>query len=236
MPCLIDKYAMDRYERQMIEIGSAGQAQLCAARVLIVGVGGLGSAAALYLAGAGVGTIGLVDDDCVNITNLHRQVLYAEADIGRRKVDAAAERLHSINSEVVVEPYAMRLDTESAERVVGCYDVVIDGTDNYYTRYLLDEVCCRLGIPYIYGAIRGFEGQVSLFDRAHGTGRYSDLYPTSDEPSAEEYKGVVGPVAAVVGAVEASEALKVIAGCGTPLYGRLWSIDLRTMRTMEVEL
>lgn len=229
-----------RYDRQTMlpEIGEAGQKLLKEARVLIVGVGGLGSPIALYLAGAGVGCIGLVDDDVVSISNLQRQVLYSEKELGKRKAMCAAERLVALNSEITVRPYPTRLTKENADDIISEYDMVVDGCDNFATRYLINDCCVRFGIPYIYGAICRFEGQVSVFNYGPDKKSYRDLYPDEAEmlrmppPS----KGVMGITPAVVGSIEATEVLKVIGGFGDVLAGKLWTIDLRTLQTNKFSL
>ncbi|MEG0647630.1 MAG: HesA/MoeB/ThiF family protein [Bacteroides sp.] len=224
-----------RYDRQILlpEIGEEGQAKLQAAKVLIIGVGGLGSPIALYLAGAGIGTIGLVDDDCVSISNLQRQVLYAEKELDQPKAACAAEHLHSLNSEITVNYYPERLSKQNARELIGSYDIVVDGCDNFATRYLISDTCMALNKPYVYGAICGFEGQVSVFSYGSSPKTYRDLYPNEEEmlrmppPS----KGVMGVTPAVVGSIEASEVLKIIGGFGDILSGKLWTIDLRTLQS-----
>lgn len=226
---------MNRYDRQISlpEIGEAGQEKLRSAKVLIVGVGGLGSPIALYLAGAGVGTLGLVDDDKVSISNLQRQVLYAEADVERSKAQCAARRVQALNSDVKVEVYPFRLDKKNAGELIKNYDIIVDGCDNFATRYLLSDTCSSLGKAYVYGAIQGFEGQVSIFCYGEGAKTYRDLYP--DEAGAQlttsPDKSVIGVTPAIVGSVEACEVLKLIGGYGEPLAGKLWTIDLRTMQS-----
>lgn len=229
-----------RYDRQTMlpEIGEAGQKLLKEAKVLIVGVGGLGSPIALYLAGAGVGCIGLVDDDVVSISNLQRQVLYSEKELGKRKAMCAAERLVALNSEITVRPYPTRLTKENADNIISEYDMVVDGCDNFATRYLINDCCVRLGIPYIYGAICGFEGQVSVFNYGTDKKSYRDLYPDEAEMlrMPPPFKGVMGITPAVVGSIEATEVLKVIGGFGDVLAGKLWTIDLRTLQTNKFSL
>lgn len=229
-----------RYDRQTMlpEIGEAGQKLLKEAKVLIVGVGGLGSPIALYLAGAGVGCIGLVDDDVVSISNLQRQVLYSEKELGKRKAMCAAERLVALNSEITVRPYPTRLTKENANDIISEYDMVVDGCDNFATRYLINDCCVRLGIPYIYGAICGFEGQVSVFNYGTDKKSYRDLYPDEAEMlrMPPPFKGVMGITPAVVGSIEATEVLKVIGGFGDVLAGKLWTIDLRTLQTNKFSL
>lgn len=161
---------MNRYTRQtgLPEIGEAGQEKLRRARVLLVGVGGLGAPISLYLTGAGIGHLGIIDDDVVSVSNLHRQVLYTEEEVGQPKAECAARRLRALNSDVEVTPYACRLTEANAEEIIRQYDLVVDGCDNYATRYLIDDVTARLGIPYIYGAVRGYEGQASVFNLRGG--------------------------------------------------------------------
>ena len=226
---------MNRYSRQVTlpEIGKEGQKKLQEARVLIVGVGGLGSPVALYLAGAGVGTLGLIDDDVVSISNLQRQVLYTEAEMGRSKVQCAAHRLHALNSSIHIETYPFRLDRRNADELIGRYDIVVDGCDNFATRYLLSDVCASQGKPYVYGAIQGLTGQVAVFCCGERAKTYRDLYPDEEEtllmPPPD--KSVVGVTPAMVGSVEANEVLKLICGYGESLAGKLWTIDLRTLQS-----
>lgn len=229
-----------RYDRQMIlpEIGEEGQKKLLNAKVLIVGVGGLGSPIALYLAGAGVGCIGLVDDDVVSISNLQRQVLYSEKELGKPKAVCAAERLSALNSEIKVQPYSTRLTEDNAFDIIGEYDMVVDGCDNFATRYLINDICIQQGKPYIYGAICGFEGQVSVFNFGNRKKSYRDLYPDEEEMKRmpPPPKGVMGITPAVVGSIEATEVLKVIGGFGDVLAGELWTIDLRTLQSNKFSL
>lgn len=226
---------MTRYSRQtaLPEIGEDGQEKLHKAKVLIVGVGGLGSPIALYLAGAGVGTIGLVDDDTVSISNLQRQILYAENETGLSKVHCAAKRLQALNSEVNILAHPFRLSSENARRLIAEYDIIVDGCDNFSTRYLISDSCSALNKPYVYGAIQGFEGQVSVFCHGGQPKTYRDLYPdeaaTLQMPAPD--KSVIGVTPAVVGSVEASEVLKLICGYGDVLAGKLWTVDLRSMQS-----
>lgn len=229
-----------RYDRQTIlpEIGEEGQKKLLDAKVLIVGVGGLGSPIALYLAGAGVGCIGLVDDDVVSISNLQRQVLYSEKELGKSKAICAAERLSALNSEIKVQPYSTRLTGDNARDIIREYDMVVDGCDNFATRYLINDICIQQGKPYIYGAICGFEGQVSVFNFGKRKKSYRDLYPDEEEMKRmpPPPKGVMGITPAVVGSIEATEVLKVIGGFGDVLVGELWTIDLRTLQSNKFSL
>jgi len=231
---------MNRYVRQITlpEIGEHGQRKLRDAAVLIVGAGGLGSPAALYLAGAGVGRIGLVDFDRVDVTNLHRQILYGTSDVGRPKLEAASERLRDANPDVAIETHNARLTSENALEILAKYDVVLDGTDNFATRYLVNDACVILGKPNVYGSVFRFDGQVSLFATKDGP-CYRCLYPEPPPPhlvpSCAE-GGVLGVLPGVIGTLQATEAIKVIAGIGETLAGRLLLFDaLRmTFRTVRV--
>ncbi len=223
---------MSRYERQIMlpEVGVSGQESFERARVLIVGVGGLGSPVALYLAAAGIGMLGLVDDDMVALSNLQRQILYDEGDVGMAKVEAAERHLRALNGTLTVVRHPVRLDGHNAEALVAGYDVVVDCCDNFATRHLLCATASTLSRPCVYGAIRGFEGQVAVFDARHCEVGYSQLFPSEPPPSPDD-RAAMGPAAAVVGGVQAGEVLKIVGGYGTPLYGRLWTIDLRTMQS-----
>lgn len=227
----------ERYNRQLIlpEIGEEGQARLQQARVLIVGVGGLGSPIALYLTGAGVGTIGLIDDDVVSESNLQRQVLYNEKEVGLSKAEKAREHLQALNSHVCIEAYPERLTAENAEAIIGQYDLVLDGCDNFATRYLINDTCVRLGKVYIYGAIRAFDGQVSVFNYQGGPD-YRRLFPDEEEMYRMPHppKGVLGVTPGLIGCAEANEALKIIVGYGEVLSGKLWQIDLKTLETFTI--
>ena len=232
--------ATNRYERQELlpEIGTEGQHRLAQARVLIVGTGGLGSPLALYLAGAGIGRIGLADNDVVSLNNLHRQVLYAEDQLDRPKVDMAAQRLHTLNGEVKIDTYPCSITAETAGPIISRYDIVADACDNFSTRYLLSDVCAAQGKPLVHGAVRGFCGQVAVLCAHPGAKTYRDLYP--DEEATLRMppppKGIVGMTAGVVGCVQAHEVLKLVCGHGDLLDGRLWTIDLRTMQSFVLEL
>ena len=229
-----------RYGRHLSlpHIGLDGQRRLKAARVLIVGAGGLGSPAALYLAGAGVGTIGLVDFDVVDATNLHRQLLHGTRDVGRRKLDSARDRLHDVNPHVHVEGYDTRLTASNAMEILRGYDVVLDGTDNFATRYLVNDACVLLGTPNVYGSIFRFEGQASLFATEQGP-CYRCLYPEPPPPgtvpSCAE-GGVLGVLPGLVGTIQATEAIKLIAGIGESLAGRLLLIDALTMQFRTIRI
>lgn len=229
-----------RYDRQRIlpEIGEEGQRKLKRAKVLIVGVGGLGSPIALYLAGAGVGCIGLMDDDVVSISNLQRQVLYSESELGKSKAICAAQRISSLNSEITIRSYPTRLTKENAREIISQYDVIVDGCDNFATRYIINDVCEELEKPYVYGAICGFEGQVSVFHYEEKKKTYRDLYPDEEEMRRmpPPPKGVMGVTPAVVGSIESTEVLKIICDFGEVLAGKLWTIDLRTLQSNKFSL
>lgn len=228
----------DRYARQLIlpEIGEVGQGRLAAARVLVVGVGGLGSPIATYLAGAGVGVIGLVDDDCVCVSNLQRQVLYSEGEVGLSKVLCANRRLLELNSSISVVAHECRLSVENARELIAGYDVVVDGTDNFAARFLISDVCVELGKPFVYGAVCGLEGQVAVL--CVGRATYRTLFPDEEATLSMRHPGkqVVGVTPAVVGSVEAAQVLQLICGYGEPLIDRLWTIDLSNMNCFVVGL
>ncbi|WP_136637015.1 HesA/MoeB/ThiF family protein [Pseudooceanicola onchidii] len=219
-----------RYARHIVlrEVGGPGQVKLKQAKILVIGAGGLGSPALMYLAAAGVGTIGVIDDDAVDGTNLQRQVIHGDADIGRPKAHSAADRMRAINPFIEVRPYARRLIAEEAEALIGDYDLVLDGTDNFDTRYLANRVCVALGKPLISGALTQWEGQVSVFDPAHSAPCYQCVFPEAPAPglapSCAE-AGVIGPLPGVVGSMMAVEAVKVITGAGAALRGEMMIYD-----------
>ena len=229
-----------RYARHLVlpGLGPLAQRRLKAARVLVVGAGGLGSPALLYLAAAGVGTIGIVDDDTVDVSNLQRQVVHADADVGRRKVDSARERVLAANPHVTVRTHPVRLTAANALEILAGYDVVLDGADNFATRYLVDDACALLGIPDVWGSILGFDAQTAVFWAAHGP-TYRDLFPSPPDPGSVPScvdGGVLGALCATVGSVMATEAVKLVCGIGEPLVGRLLVLDAlgATWRTVPV--
>lgn len=233
-----DRPTDGRYQRQMLvpEIGQEGQRKLQAAKVLLVGVGGLGSPIATYLTGAGIGTLGIIDDDVVSLSNLHRQVLYTEDEVGRPKAECARKRLQQLNSEVQVVAYAERLTPHNADDIIGQYDLVVDGMDNFATRFIVSDTCQRQRKPYVYGAIRGLEGQVGVFCTGRCT--YRTLFPDEAYTLAMPHPGkaVLGTTPAVVGSVEATQAIMLIAGVGRPLVDKLWTVDLSTMQSYIITL
>ena len=230
-----------RYSRHLLlpELKAAGQRRIKAARVLCIGAGGLGSPAALYLAAAGVGTIGLVDFDQVDISNLQRQILYGTSDVGREKLAAAGERIHEANPNVAVVPHACRFTSENAQDVIAPYDVVIDGSDNFPTRYLSNDVCVFARKPNIYGSVFRFEGQASIFAPHLGGPCYRCLFPEPPPPGAAPScaeAGVLGVLPGIIGLVQATEALKLIVGEGESLVGRLLLFDALKMKFREFKL
>lgn len=230
-----------RYSRHLLlpELEAAGQRRIKAARVLCIGAGGLGSPAALYLAAAGVGTIGLVDFDRVDISNLQRQVLYGTNDVGRPKLDAAGERIHEANPNVEVVAHGCRFTSENAQDLIAPYDVVIDGSDNFPTRYLSNDVCVFADKPNIYGSVFRFEGQASIFAPHLDGPCYRCLFPAPPPPGAAPScaeAGVLGVLPGIIGLVQATEALKLIVGAGEPLIGRLMHFDALKMRFREFKL
>ena len=229
-----------RYARHITlpSIGVEGQQRLKGARVLIVGAGGLGSPTALYLAAAGVGTIGLVDNDRVDVTNLHRQLLHGTNDVGRPKLESARDRLHDVNPHVHIALHPTWLTSANALDIVADYDVVIDGTDNFATRYLVNDACVLLCIPNVHGSVFQFHGQASVFATAKGP-CYRCLFPTPPPagmvPNCAE-GGVLGVVPGLIGTIQALETIKLITGVGAPLVGRLLMLDTLTMETSTVHL
>lgn len=230
----------NRYTRQILlpEIGIEGQQALSRARVLLVGVGGLGSPIALTLVGAGIGTLGIMDTDVVSLSNLHRQLLYDETEVDQPKVEKAEEKLHKLNSGVCIEPYAQRLTRDNASEIISRYDIVVDGCDNYATRFAIDEACAAVGIPYVYGAVRGFEGQVSVFHYDGLPYRYTDLYPEdhNDEHVTMFDRAIVPMTTSIVGNVMAEQVFKIVCGYARPLAGKLWTMDLRSLQTLIFDL
>jgi molybdopterin/thiamine biosynthesis adenylyltransferase/rhodanese-related sulfurtransferase len=229
-----------RYARHLIlpQIGEEGQEKLKRASVVIVGAGGLGSPVALYLAAAGVGRIGLVDFDRVDVTNLHRQILYGTSDVGTPKLEAAQARLSDLNPDIRIETHEAMLSSSNAMETLDGYDLIVDGTDNFPTRYLVNDACVLLGKPNVYGSIFRFEGQVSLFDARHGP-CYRCLYPEPPPPNlvpscAEG--GVLGVLPGVIGTIQATEAIKWITGAGESLLGRLLLFDALQMSFRQLRL
>jgi len=240
----IDDDFAERYSRhlRLPEVGLEGQKRLAAARVLLVGAGGLGSPAAFYLAAAGVGTLRLVDDDVVDRSNLQRQILHTDARVGTAKVASAAATLSALNPRTRLEPMRERITSGNVERVLDQVDVVIDGADNFAARYLLNDACVKLGKPLVYGAVHRFEGQLSVFDAGRHRGDapcYRCLFPepppAAAAPNCSE-AGVLGVLPGVIGLLQATEAIKLLLGLGDPLVGRLLHFDALAMRFRETRL
>jgi sulfur-carrier protein adenylyltransferase/sulfurtransferase len=242
-PILLPELTTDdlsRYSRHLIlpEVGMEGQQKLKAARVLCVGTGGLGSPLAFYLAAAGIGTLGLVDFDVVDSSNLQRQIIHSTKDIGRKKLDSAEEKLKALNPTLNVVKHDTMLSSANALDILKDYDIVADGTDNFPTRYLVNDACVLLGKPNVYGSIFRFEGQASVFATEHGP-CYRCLYPEPPPPglvpSCAE-GGVLGILPGLVGVIQATETIKLILGNGEPLIGRLLLVDALNMRFRELKL
>src|SRR5208282_4213950 len=229
-----------RYSRHLImpEVGTEGQLKLKAAKVLLVGTGGLGAPLGLYLAAAGVGRIGLVDFDVVDFTNLQRQVIHGTKDVGRKKLDSAADSMHDINPFVQVDKHEVAITSENAFDIMRDYDIVVDGTDNFPTRYLVNDACVLMGKPNVYGSIFRFEGQATVFAYEGGP-CYRCLYPEPPPPglvpSCAE-GGVLGILPGTIGLIQATEAVKLILGVGEPLVGRLLLYDALAMKFRELKL
>ncbi|MGB8524731.1 MAG: molybdopterin-synthase adenylyltransferase MoeB [Candidatus Acidiferrales bacterium] len=236
----LSKEEIMRYSRHLImpEVGMDGQLKLKQAKVLCIGTGGLGAPLGLYLAAAGVGRIGLVDFDTVDLTNLQRQILFDTKDIGRTKIEAATNRLRDLNPDIQIDTFETRLTSENALDILKDYDIVVDGTDNFPTRYLVNDACVILGKPNVYGSIFRFEGQITIFAYPGGP-CYRCLYPEPPPPglvpSCAE-GGVLGVLPGIVGAIQAAETLKLIIGKSESLVGRLLLFDALAMRFRELKL
>lgn len=230
IPQQLSTQAKERYARHLLvpEVGEAGQLKLIHSRVLLIGVGGLGSPAALYLAAAGVGTIGIVDADVVESSNLQRQIIHGEDQLGKLKVDSAASAIRRLNSMIKVQTHAHYLDEENALNILSQYDLVLDGSDNFKTRYLINDACVKLGIPNVHAAVYRFEGYVTTFDSKNKAPCYRCIYPELPPPemapSCAE-AGVLGVLPGVIGVMQAVEALKVLLGIGNTLIGKLLRYD-----------
>jgi molybdopterin/thiamine biosynthesis adenylyltransferase/rhodanese-related sulfurtransferase len=240
VPTTLDADQRNRYSRHLLlpEVGEEGQQKLLAAKVLLLGAGGLGSPAALYLAAAGVGTLGIVDMDVVDESNLQRQILHNLDRVGERKVDSAKKTLVAMNPDINVITHDTRLGADNIEDILAGYDIVIDGADNFPSRYLLNDASVKLGIPVVHGSIFRFEGQVTVFDPLNGP-TYRDLLPEPPPPelapSCAE-AGVLGVLPGIVGSIQALEAIKLILGIGDSLRGRLLAFDALEMSFREYRL
>ncbi|BDA82462.1 thiamine biosynthesis protein ThiF [Aureimonas sp. SA4125] len=232
---------LGRYARHIVlpEVGGAGQQKLKRARILVIGAGGIGSPVVLYLAAAGVGTIGIADDDTVSLSNLQRQVLHGTADIGRAKLDSAAERVAALNPHVAMSPHGVRIDAANGAAIVAAYDLVIDGSDNFATRYALADLCAAAERPLVTAAVNRFNGSLTTLmpyaTNADGNALpgYRDLFPEAPPaglvPSCAE-AGILGVVTGILGTLAAAEAIKLVCGIGEPLLGRLLLVDVLQMR------
>ena len=232
---------LQRYSRHLImpEVTSEGQSRLKAARVLCIGAGGLGSPAALYLAAAGVGTIGIVDFDDVDLSNLQRQILHGTKDIGRGKLESARDRLHDINPQIELELHECRFSSENAPQLVSRYDVIVDGSDNFPTRYLSNDVCVFARKPNVYGSVFRFEGQTTVFAPHLGGPCYRCLFPEPPPPESVPncaQAGVLGVLPGIIGMLQAIETLKLILGIGEVLVGRLLHFDALKVKFRELNL
>ena len=237
-PLTADQFERYRRHLSLPQLGVEGQRALLGGRVLLVGVGGLGCPVAQYLAAAGVGTLGLVDCDVVAASNLQRQILYGVADIGRPKLEVAKERIEALNPDVRVELHPVALRSDNAMAILAAYDVVVDGTDNFPTRYLTNDACVLLGKPNVHGSIFRFDGQATVFDARYGP-CYRCLYPEPPPPGAVPScaeGGVLGVLPGLVGAIQATETVKLLAGIGEPLYGRLLRYDALRLQFDEFRL
>lgn len=233
-----------RYQRQLLlaDFGYAGQEKLYQAKVLVIGAGGLGCPILQYLAAAGVGTLGIVDHDVVELSNLHRQILYTPADIGRLKADCAAEKLQQFNPDIEVIAYPLQLNNQNAALILNKFDVIIDGSDNFPTRYMVNDACVLLNLPLIYGALSTAEGQVAVFNVADRTGvkvNYRDVFPVP--PKAGEVlncaeAGVLGVLPGIIGTLQAAEAIKLISGIGEPLINQLLIYNFYNHQTCKISL
>jgi len=228
-----EHYSYERYQRQIIleGFGEEGQEKLLRAKVLVVGAGGLGCPALQYLVAAGVGTVGVVDDDVVTLHNLHRQILFTTTDVGLSKAEVAAKRLLEMNPSVQINAYTFRLTTRNALELFSNYDIVLDGTDNFATRYLINDACVLLGKPLVYGAIAQFEGQVAIFNAGGNAVNYRDLFPQPPVPGSVlncAEAGVLGVLPGLVGTMQATETIKLITGMGKPLINQFLTYNALT--------
>ena len=240
IPTVLQASMRNRYQRHILlpEVGEAGQIKLLESKILCLGAGGLGSPAALYLAAAGIGTIGIVDMDVVDESNLQRQILHNQSRLGEPKVDSAKKTLTELNRDVNVVTYDLRLDASNVESIISNYDVIVDGTDNFPVRYMLNDASVKLGIPVVHGSIFRFEGQVTVFDPKNGP-TYRDMIP---EPPPPEFApscaeaGVLGVLPGVIGSLQALEAIKLVLDLGDSLVGRLLTFDASEMTFREYKL
>lgn len=228
----------ERYARQVLlkGIGIEGQEKLLKSKVLIVGAGGLGSPVAMYLAGAGVGTIGILDDDEVDLTNLHRQIIHSNDSIGQKKVDSAAERMRKINPDIKIKPYACRLNPENAEKILGSYDFIVDACDNFETKFLINDTCVKLNKAFSHGGIQEFGGQLMTYVPNQGPCYrcvFEEVPKPGTIPTCKEV-GVIGCMAGMIGTMQSMETIKYLLGLGDLLTGQLLVVDALTMQFRKV--
>lgn len=231
---------LERYNRQMLmpEFGLAGQEKLKNAKILVIGCGGLGSPILLYLTAAGVGTLGIVENDKIDISNLQRQILYSSTAVGQEKISETVKRLSALNPLVKIDQYPTRLSAENALDIIKDYDIIIDGTDNFPTRYLVNDACVMLNKPFVYGAIHRFEGQVAVFNHKNSA-TYRDLFPTPPPPEQAPNcaeAGVLGVLPGIIGSMQALEAIKVITNIGEPLSGKLLVLDTLSIQSRIIRI
>lgn len=231
---------IERYSRQILlpDVGGKGQEKLLAAKVLIIGAGGLGSPVASYLAGAGVGTLGIVDSDTVELSNLHRQMVYSSEDIGKKKAIAAQVRLERVNPDIKVVPYVLRLNSENIMEIIKDYEIVVDGTDNFPTRYLINDACVLAKKTLVFGAFFRFDGQAMVIKPGEGPClrcMFPEPPPPGLVPSCQE-AGVLGALAGIIGLIQASETLKLILGIGEPLIGKFILFDALQMSLTKLDV
>ena len=238
------KNSLERYQRQITlkNFGEECQQRLSEAKVLVVGAGGLGCPALQYLAAAGVGTIGIADDDIVSLSDLHRQILYASADIGLSKVEVAAIRLNELNPDVKIVQHKMRLRKQDATEIIKQYEYILDGTDNFITRYVINDACVLLGKPLVCGAVSQYQGQLAVFnvpDKNGRTSNYRSLFPvppkTAEFPDCNE-QGVLGVLPGIIGTMQAAEIIKLVTGIGTSLCNKMITYDALTNEIFVVRL
>lgn len=233
-----------RYQRQILlkDFGLAGQQKLFQAKVLVIGAGGLGCPVLQYLAAAGIGTIGVIDHDVIELSNLHRQVLYSVADVGRSKAECAAQRLQLFNPDITIVPYRAQLTNQNVIELFNQYDLMIDGSDNFPTRYMVNDACALLNKPLIYGALSESEGQISIFNVADQNGvkvNYRDVFPHAPKPGEVlncSEAGVLGVLPGIIGTMQASEAIKLITGIGEPLIGKMLIYNSYTNQSYQLKL
>jgi molybdopterin/thiamine biosynthesis adenylyltransferase len=227
---MLTKEQQERYKRNLLlpELGEEGQEKLLKSRVLIIGAGGLGSPVALYLAAAGVGTLGIVDSDCLDLSNLQRQILHTTADVGRHKVDSAREHINALNPDVKVVTYYTYFNKDTADQIIAGYDIVVDATDNSQSKFFINDVCVAAGKPLVHGAINQFSGNVMTI--LPGTANYRDLFDKQPQnPASSATYGLLGAIPGIIGTIQATEVLKFLIGTGELLTNQILHIDAKTM-------